>query len=312
MMRILVTGASGLLGLNFALRYHADHQVSGVVRRNPLRNPPFRQITADLSDSQTLESVLEQTQPQVVLHCAAMANVDECERQPQRAFQVNAGLPTALARAAVRHGFRLVHLSTDAVFDGQRGDYREEDTPNPLSVYARSKWQAEQQVLEACPQAIVARVNFYGWSLSGQRSLGEFFFYNLKESRPVRGFTDVFFCPLEATQLADLLLRLVEKGAEGLFHVVSSECQSKYQFGVSVARRFGLDESLIEPVSVSEGGLVARRSPNLRLRTDKLRAVLGEPPPNQAAALERFYQLYLDGYPKRIRSLADSRSTQSV
>lgn len=312
MTRILVTGASGLLGLNFALRYHADHSVSGVVHRNPLRNPPFHQIVADLTNPSSLEDVLEQTQPQVVLHCAAMANVDECERQPQRAFQVNTELPQALARAAARHGFRLVHLSTDAVFDGQRGDYTEGDTPQPLSVYARSKWQAEQQVLEACPQAIVARVNFYGWSLSGQRSLGEFFFYNLKEGKPVKGFTDVFFCPLEATQLADLLLRLVKKGAAGLFHVVSSECQSKYQFGVSIARRFGLDESLIEPVSVMEGGLVARRSPNLRLRTDKLRAVLGETPPDQVAALERFYQLYLDGYPQRVRSLADGRSIPSV
>ncbi|MEW6180719.1 MAG: SDR family oxidoreductase [Chloroflexota bacterium] len=307
MMRILVTGASGLLGLNFALRYHADHQVVGVVHRNPLRNPPFQQLTADLSNPGKLEQVLEETRPQAVLHCAAMANVDECERNPERAFQVNSELPAALARAAARHGFRLVHLSTDAVFDGQRGNYSEEDTPNPLSVYARSKWLAEQRVLEACPQALVARVNFYGWSLSGQRSLGEFFYYNLKEGRPVKGFTDVYFCPLEATQLADLLLRLVEKGAAGLYHVVSSECQSKYEFGLSIARRFGLDERLIEPVSVAESGLVARRSPDLRLRTDKLAAVLGEPPPGQAAALDRFYQLYLSGYPQQIRLLADGR-----
>lgn len=312
MMRILVTGASGLLGLNFALRYHADHQVSGVVHRNPLRNPPFRQIVADLSDPKMLEAVLEQTQPEVVLHCAALANLDECERNPQRAIEINVNLPAALARCAARDGFRLVHLSTDAVFDGQRGDYTEEDTPNPLSVYARTKRQAELRVLETCSQALVARVNFYGWSLSGQRSLGEFFFYNLKEGRPVKGFTDVLFCPLEATQLADLLLSLVRKGAAGLFHVVSSECQSKYQFGVSIARRFGLDERLIEPVSVMEGGLVARRSPNLRLRTDKLREALGESPPGQAEALERFYELYLSGYPQRVRSLADGRGSQSA
>ncbi len=278
-----------------------------MVHRNPLNNPPFQQIVADLSDAETLQAVLDQSEPEVVLHCAALANVDECEHDPQRAFQVNVALPAGLARLAARHGFRLVHLSTDAVFDGQRGDYTEEDTPNPLSVYARTKWQAEQQVLETCPQALVARVNFYGWSLSGQRSLGEFFYYNLKQGRPVKGFTDVIFCPLEATQLADLLLRLVEKDAAGLYHVVSSECQSKYAFGVSIARRFGLDESLIEPVSVMEGGLVARRSPNLRLRTDKLAAALGEPPPGQAAALDRFYQLFLAGYPQQIRSLADGR-----
>ncbi|MEW6649576.1 MAG: SDR family oxidoreductase [Chloroflexota bacterium] len=307
MMKILVTGASGLLGLNFALQFHAVHQISGVVHHNPLKQAPFEQITADLSDADALARVLQQTQPEVVLHCAALANVDACERQPEYAMRVNRDLPAALAKAALRDGFHLVHLSTDAVFDGQRGDYREDDPPNPLGAYARSKLAAEQAVLEACPQALVARVNFYGWSLSGRRSLGEFFYTNLKNSQPVKGFTDVFFCPLEATLLAEVLLRLAELRASGIYHVVSSQCLSKYEFGLAIARAFGLDGDLIAPVSVREGGLVAQRSPNLRLRTDKLRAALGQPAPDQAAGLERFHQLFISGHPQRIQVMADRR-----
>jgi dTDP-4-dehydrorhamnose reductase len=120
----------------------------------------------------------------------------------------------------------------------------------------------------------------------------------------VRGFTDVFFCPLLANHLAQLFLKMLEKGLSGLYHVVSSQCTSKYDFGVAVARRFGLDESLISPSSVTEAGLAAARSPNLTLRTGKLAQALGEPIPDLVTGLEGFYQLYLQGYPQMLREMA--------
>jgi dTDP-4-dehydrorhamnose reductase len=170
-------------------------------------------------------------------------------------------------------------------------------------VYARTKLQAEQRVLAANPDALVARVNFYGWSVSGQRSLGEFFYNNLSQGRRVNGFMDVFFCPLEVTLLAETLLRLAELDCRGIYHVVSSQCWSKYAFGCAIAQRFGLDEGLITPLSVQQGGLTAARSPNLGLNTDKLTSALGTPAPGQAQGLQRFYQHYLDGFPQRVRAL---------
>ena len=303
MNRILVTGASGLLGLNFALRFHQSYRVTGVVHQHVLKGAPFEVLQADLAGAGSVDDILKSALPDVVLHCAALANLDACEQDPHLTWKINVELPAALARAAQRDGFRLVHLSTDAVFDGQAGNYDEDSLPNPLSTYARSKRAAEEQVLQTCPEALVARVNFYGWSLSGSRSLGEFFFYNLSAGKQVNGFTDVIFCPLEATILADLLLMLVERGCAGIFHVVSGECLSKYAFGCAVAGKFGLDRSLIKPISVDESGLVAARSPDLRLRTDKLANAVGEPAPGQAACLERFYELFQSGYPQYVRSL---------
>jgi dTDP-4-dehydrorhamnose reductase len=322
-MRILVTGASGLLGINLALEAAKDHTVFGVVNRRKLRlsggpaneGLPFRPFTvvqADLLEPGAPERLLAETRPEWVIHCAALAEVDQCESDPELARQLNTELPGKLAALCAnsgnvaRGGARFLHVSTDAVFDGVRGGYTETDTPNPLSVYARTKLAGEQAVLRANPLAVVTRVNLFGWSLTGQRSLGEFFFYNLQAGRSVKGFTDVFFCPLLANELAHVLLKALAAGLSGLYHAVSGECLSKYEFGLRLARRFGLDESLITAASVAQGGLKAARSPNLTLRNDKLARALGEPLPTVSTGLEGLYTLYQQGYPQWLVRLGNA------
>jgi dTDP-4-dehydrorhamnose reductase len=191
-------------------------------------------------------------------------------------------------------------VSTDAVFDGQRGEYTEDDTPNPLSIYAQTKYDSEQAVASANPDAIIARVNLFGWSLSGKRSLAEFFYYNLQAHKPVKGFTDVYFCPLLANDLAQIFLEMVDKGLKGLYHVVSRECITKYDFGVRISRQFGLDSTLILPTSVTEGGLQAARSPNLTLKSDKLADAINRSLPGLSTGIERFYALYQQSYPQKL------------
>lgn len=301
--RILITGASGLLGSNMALEAAKDHTVFGLVNDHVLHSKTFTTIQADLLVPGTAQRLLEQTEPDWVIHCAALANVDACEANPAQARQLNTEVPRELAHYVARGGARLLHISTDAVFDGQRGDYTEQDTPNPLSTYARTKLDGERAVQKANPDAIISRVNLFGWSLSGKRSLAEFFFNNLSAGKPVMGFTDVYFCPLLANDLAHIALKMLDAGLAGLYHTVSSECTNKYTFGVQIARKFGLDADLITPTSWKEAGLKAPRSPNLTLRTDKLERALGGSPPNLSAGLERFYTLYQQGYPQKLRQL---------
>jgi len=190
------------------------------------------------------------------------------------------------------------------VFDGQRGGYTEEDAPNPLGIYAKTKLDGEQGVLSADPQAIVARVNLFGWSLSGKRSLAEFFFNKLSAGEPCMGFSDVFFCPMLANDLGEVFLKMLDAGLSGLYHTVGSECIDKYTFGLRIARQFGLDENLIAPKSVQQAGLKAARSPNLTLHTEKLAQALGETLPGLSTGLEKFYTLYQQDYPHRIRFFA--------
>jgi dTDP-4-dehydrorhamnose reductase len=304
-MRILVTGASGLLGLNLALEASQQHEVFGSVNKNVIQTTAFTLLQSDLTIPGALEQILDECQPEWVINCAALANLDACEANPALAQQLNSEVPEKLANYVAKGGARLVHISTDAVFDGKRGGYTEEDQPNPLSLYARTKLKGEKAVLTANPQAIVARVNLFGWSLSGNRSLAEWFFNNLSAGNSIMGFTDVYFCPLFVIDLAKFLLRLLERGSRGLYHVVSSECSSKYDFGVRLAQLFDFDATLIKPGLVSQSGLRAARSPNLTLKSDKLSEELGESTPDLKSGLEHFYAQYRNGYPEFIRQMKD-------
>ncbi len=304
MTRILVTGASGLLGLNLALHLHEREDILGIVHTSSLVGVPFPVLAVDLTEPGQARKLLEMSRPDVLIHCAAQANLDVCEQNPELAEKVNAALPGELASLTKRMGIRLVHISTDAVFDGQRGNYREEDQPNPINTYARTKLMGEERVRSANPDALVARVNFYGFSLNGRRSLAEFFLNNLLQRRPVNGFTDVIFCPLWVNHLVDLLMEALQKDLTGLYHVLGREALSKYDFGIRLAKRFELPAELIRPVRYADGAvrLAAPRSPDLSASSEKLAAALGHPLPGVDEGLEGFYAQYRQGFGQYVQS----------
>ena len=302
MTRILITGASGMLGINLAMEALGGHEVIGV-DRGKLKSAPFPVLKANFFDRNAFEPALQSTRPDWVINCAALANLEECEKHPGQARILNTDLPRDLANACARQGIKFIHLSTDAVFDGTgEAVYTEEDEPNPQSIYAQTKLDGERAVQDANPQAIIARVNFFGWSLGGRRSLAEFFVNNLSEGNNVNGFTDVIFCPMWVTDLSRTLIDMLEKNLSGLYHVVGSQAISKYQFGLEVARRFGLSESLISPQSVERSGLTAKRSHNLWLSIHKLSTDLGRGIPSFSTGLDGFYTQFQQGYPQKIRS----------
>lgn len=306
-MRILITGASGLLGLNTALETANQHTVFGQVNSNAIQTDAFTVLKANLLEPGAVERLLDHTQPDWVIHCAALANLEACENDPELARELNTELPRKLAEECQKGGARLLHVSTDAVFDGKIGGYTEEDTASPVGIYTQTKYQAELAVSAANSAAIIARVNLFGWSLKGRRSLAEFFFNNLSAGNPVMGFTDIYFCPLLVNDIAHIFVRMLEKELTGLYHVLSSDSMTKYDFGVAIARKFGLNSELIAPKSVLASSLKAARSPNLTLKVDKLIHALGETPPIVSTGIDRFYELYQQSYPQMIQQLAVSR-----
>ena len=301
-MRLLVTGASGLLGLNLSLRSAAQgHAVTGLVNSRSLQGVPFEVHSVDLLDTEKAVAVIEDAKPEAIIHCAAIANLNEAEKQPALTQKVNGEVPGMLAEAALAWGVPFIHISTDAVYDGRKRGYTETDPTNPLSVYARTKLQGEQAVLTANPHAMVVRTVFYGWSLSGKRSLAEFFINHLSEGKPLRGFTDTGFCPLYVEDLADVLLEMLFAELSGVYHVVSPECLSKYAFGVRLAEMFGFDSGLITPVEVREAARGAVRSNTLILNPDKIQKALGHPLPSIDSGINKLYQRWREGYPVKLQ-----------
>jgi len=276
--------------------------VTGLVHSHKLQGAPFTVQNVDLLDTDAALLVMMESEPDAIIHCAAVADLNLAENAPALAHKLNGDIPGILAAAASRWGIPFVHISTDAVFDGRSMDYEESDSTNPLSVYARSKLAGENAVQLAYPDALIARVVFFGWSLSGKRSLSEFFFNNLQAGKPVRGFKDTQFCPLYVEDLSSILLHMLTLGLSGLYHVVSSENLSKYEFGVRIAERFGFDPNLIEPVGMDMVARDAPRSMNLILKSDKLQSALGYALPSVDAGINKLYQRWQEGFPKKLQS----------
>lgn len=302
MKKILVTGAAGLFGINFCLNSCRDHAVVGITRRY-IKGLPFEIDQADLLKKGAVTKLIEKHKPDIILHAAANANLDDCERNPRATHQLNTELPGRIAEITALRGIQFLHISTDAVFhDAGERVFTETDSPNPVNTYGQTKLEGENLVLQADPYAIVARVNFFGWSIEGKKSLAEFFFNNLFAKTKCFGFTDVFFCPMHIEDLTETFHKMLNKQLNGLYHVVGSETLSKYEFGQQLGRIFGLDINLISPQKVDLSTLSTPRSHNLRLNINKLSTALGQEIPGYQQGLERLYSQYNQGYPQLLRS----------
>ena len=226
----------------------------------------------------------------MVVHTAGITNVEECERDAGLARSLNAGLARNVAAAAAHAGSRLIHISTDHLFAGTRALYREDEPPEPLNAYARSKLLAEEWVARECPAALIVRTNFFGWGHRLRQSFSDWIYYGLSAGRPLTMFEDVFITPILADELAISAHRLQDVGAAGVFNVVGDERISKYDFGVQLAHRYGFPESLICRGKISASQLSARRPPDMSLDNRKARERLGTALGNAADHLRLLQQ----------------------
>ncbi|MGD9794907.1 MAG: NAD(P)-dependent oxidoreductase, partial [Acidimicrobiia bacterium] len=253
---MLILGARGFLGSNLLYESARVFDVTGQVRTMPAATDRPRGlahhhlVTDDLDGPASIERLLDAIGPDVVVICAALANVDACEREPGLAHRVNDELVGWLADACRRRGSRLVHVSTDAVFDGQAGPYDEDSAVRPLNEYGRSKVGGEERATAA--GALVLRTNLVGWSAVGDRSLLEFFVDRLRRLDRTPAFDDVRFRPVTPRQFFEVLVELLEREVTGIVHLTGAELISKFEFAHLVAREVGLPADLIDRRSVAD------------------------------------------------------------
>jgi dTDP-4-dehydrorhamnose reductase len=236
-------------------------------------------VRLELTDEEALLRALDHLRPQVVVHAAAIGRADHCQERPDEAERVNARLPGAVARLCRESGLRLVALSTDLVLPGDRAFAREDDLPGPRSVYGRTKLAGEEAVLAAFPEAAVARVALVLGRGHGPRGTStESVAWALRERRAVRLFTDEHRTPVDAESLADALLRLLERGGAGRYHLGGPERLSRYELGCRVARALGLPETGILTARQEEYAGADRRTPDASLDSSRARRELGWEP----------------------------------
>ncbi len=211
-----------------------------------------------------------------MLHAAAIGQANRCQERPEEALRVNAVLPGTLGRLCRERGLRLVALSTDLVFGGDRAFVREGEPPRPLGVYGRTKLAGEEAAFAACPAAAVARVALTLGRGHGPRGTAtETIAWAIRAGRAVRLFADEYRTPIDPESLADALALLLEGGGTGLFHLGGAERVSRHELGLRVARILGLSESGIVAGRQSDHTGPDPRAADVSLDSSRARAELG-------------------------------------
>jgi dTDP-4-dehydrorhamnose reductase len=273
--RLLITGGNGLLGsklLELCLRRGSPRPIS--LSRQPCTNTflgRFDFHQGDITDREQLFSLFARIQPRWVIHTAAMTDVDRCERDPTSAHRTNVLGAESVAHASREVGAHLLHLSTEYVFDGRAGPYREDDATNPISVYGRTKLESEQLVRDICPDAVVARTTIlYGAAPNVRPNFVTWLLERLWAAQAVRIVDDQVGSPTLADNLAEMCLALVRADVSSVYHTAGADCIDRYRFARLAAAIFDLDPELIQPVSTGSLAQAAARPLKAGLCTQKL------------------------------------------
>jgi dTDP-4-dehydrorhamnose reductase len=286
MDRILVIGQSGLVGSRVAKQAEGRYEVHGTYLTHELKGKNLHRI--DSTDREAVVRLVERVKPDLVVDTHSLNNVDHCEVHHEEAWKNNVEGARNVAEACKKFSCMYEFLSTEYVFDGRKLRYTEKDKPRPLSYFAMTKVVVEQMLDAFDLNYAVARpAVIYGVGGLNKVSFALWLVDKLRKGERVTIVNDQKSNPTWADNLADQLLGLYEKGATGIFHVAGKDCLSRFDFSLEVARIFGLDESLISPVTTPQLHQIAPRPPSVNLSTAKVERVTNIPTLTVRDGLER-------------------------
>lgn len=273
---LLITGGTGLLGLHWAAACRDRHPVTLALHRRDLHLAGTVARRIDLADPHALDGALAEGRIGCIIHTAGLTSVESCESDPDAARHHNVTLAAEVAAAAERAGAALIHISTDHLFDGRSDSYDEDSPVSPVNIYGRTKAEAEEAVLRACPHALILRTNFYGWGPRHRPSFSDWLLTALRQNSTLRLFTDMRYTPTHITPLVTAGMALSAKGASGIVHTVGDEALSKHDFGLRLARAFGLSPVGIAQARLADQPNLVRRPLSMALSTRRLHTLLGQ------------------------------------
>ena len=294
--KVLITGANGLLGQALVRIFLPDYEVLAVSREagSCLPLDGFAYKTCDIADRAAVRDVVLDFVPNSVLNAAAFTNVDGSETEREACWQANVTGVDNLVYAAQKVGARLIHVSTDYVFDGKSGPYRETDTPNPLGFYARSKLAGENVLTGSRANYAIARTMvLYGNGHGIRPNFVSWMIGQLREHKQIRVVDDQWGNPTLAEELAAALRVLAESGHTGIYHISGSEIVDRYSFALAVADLFELDAHLLIPVKTADFKQPAPRPLKSGFIIDKAVQELGVRMSGVRGGLEKFKQDFL-------------------
>lgn len=285
-------GANGLLGQNLVNVFAGDYETLAVAA-HPESRAPRADVAyefCDLTARAEIKKLVKNFIPNCIVNAAAFTDVDGSETKREECWRVNATAVGYLAEAAKSINARVVHVSTDYVFDGTAAPYSEESRPQPLGYYGKAKLAGENALATSGANYAIGRTMvLYGSGKNIRLNFVTWLLGQLRAGKAVRIVHDQFGNPTLASELAQALRKLAEAKSNGVFHLSGAETISRYEFALQVARVFALDEKLIQPVSTAELGQAAKRPMHSGFDISKAQRELGVHMSNVVEGLKKFY-----------------------
>jgi len=243
-MKFFITGGSGLLGGRIATV--ADDECELVLSHNS--NATENSVKCDITNEDEVKKIITKENPDVIIHCAAMTNVDLCEDKIEDAYKINGDATGFLAKAAEEVNAKIIYVSTDFVFDGKKGNYKETDEVNPLGIYAKSKYDGEVQLQKYSSNWAIARVSvLYGWH--ERLNFTSWVINELRNNNQINIVTDQINSPTYADNAAEAMFEIAKQDKNGIYHTAGNDLISRYDFTRQIAEVFDLNEDLINPIT---------------------------------------------------------------
>jgi dTDP-4-dehydrorhamnose reductase len=276
MKRIVVTGVSGFLGRYVAEALKDRHTVLGTYHSHQTTLDGCELSHLDVADAESVRDTLQTFRPDVVIHTAALGDVDACERHPDAAYRVNVRGTEVIAQGAVQVRAKLIHISTDQVYDGVKGEADEAEAPHPLMVYGRTKLEGEGRAATICRDAVILRLALmYGWGTTTRRNFVDWLAEQLQMGREVPLFIDQYRTPLYVAQAAEAIERLIDRPeVRGLFNLGGGERINRYAFGLKFCQVFNFPTAHLKPIEMPTRAEMAARPRDCSLSSAKISVLL--------------------------------------
>jgi len=286
--RLLITGASGLLGSK--LQKIAEGKFNLILLHNTRPLSP-NSLELDITNQKEVAKLFNDLRPEIVIHTASETNVDKCELQKEHAWKTNVEGTCNIARACKEIDAKLAYISTDYVFDGEKGNYKEEDKPNPISYYGITKLEGENQVIQNCNDHVILRTSvIYGWH-QWKQNFATWVINQLRQNKEITVVDDHYNTPTLADNLAEMTIEALQSDLHGLYHASGIEKISRYDFAIQIAGTFRLNPNLVKPIKMSQlTAWVAKRPRNSSLNMDKIQKHLKTKPLNITDGLNKMRQ----------------------
>ena len=271
MKNILITGASGMLGSNLCISMNnKNFYITGSYFSNTPLKKDINFVSMDIRNGSICQEVIKKIHPDIVIHCAALTNMDLCEKNQKLAYEVNT-IGTKNILESINKDCHFIFISTDNVYNNGIRFNKENSKNNITNIYGNSKLKAEELIQMSKIKNTILRTNFFGWHQGGLNAgLLHFIYDNLRQNKKINLFHDVYFTPISIPLLIKGLVKIINNEIIGIYNYGGNERISKHKFGIAVADVFQLDKKLINNISINEFNFLAKRPKEMSMDSTKI------------------------------------------